>query len=641
MTASVLPYGAWPSPITASFLVSGAVGINEVVPDGPRVWWVESRPGEGGRSALMCWHDGAATEVTPPEADVRTRVHEYGGGAWWASDGVAFYTDDNDQRLRRVVAGAEPELLTPEPERARGLRYADGRPSPSGAWYVCVRERHDGTAEAVNEIVAVATDGSNRVEVLARGADFYASPRLSPDGTTLAWIQWQHPDMPWDVTELWTAPFDEATGTCAPASKLVGNGDEALQQPEWFRDGSLHVVTDRDEWWDLHRVDLTTGDLHPEVTGAFEIVTPHWVFGLSRYAEGVHVVAGPAGDELSDGPPTPYSTITSLRRSGDVVAFVGSSYRHEAEVARVIDGHLEVLRPARDLGLDPGFLPPPEAISFPTAQSEGDGNGHASTAHGLFYRPANPDVSGPPDATPPLVVAIHGGPTAAARRQLDLRHRYWTSRGFAVVDVDYRGSTGYGRTFRHSLDGRWGVADVEDAVAAARFLADRGDVDGDRLVIRGGSAGGFTALAALAFHDAFAAGASHYGIADLAALAADTHKFESRYLDRLVGPYPEADDVYRARSPIHHVEGFDAPLIVLQGAEDEVVPPNQAEMIVDGLRAKQVPVAYLVFAGEQHGFRRAENIVAALEAELSFYGQVLGFEPADELTPVAIDNLAR
>jgi dipeptidyl aminopeptidase/acylaminoacyl peptidase len=342
----------------------------------------------------------------------------------------------------------------------------------------------------------------------------------------------------------------------------------------------------------------------------------------------VHVIGEPHGDSLSDGVSTPYTSITSLRRSGDVLSFVGGSFSTESEVARIVDGDVEVVRPARDLGLDPAFLPPPEFISFPTAGG--------ATAHGLYYAPAHPDAELPPGEKPPLLVFVHGGPTAAATRGLSagLGHRFWTSRGIAVVDVDYRGSTGYGRSYRRLLDENWCVVDVEDAVAATQFLTARGDVDGDRLLIRGGSAGGTTTLLALALHDVFAAGANYFGVTDLEALMSDDHKFESQYTIGLVGPWPEARDRYDERSPITHVDELSAPLIVLQGSEDTVVPPSQSELVVEALRTKGLPVAYLVFEGEGHGFRQADNIVRAIESELWFYGSVLGFEPADELEPV-------
>jgi dipeptidyl aminopeptidase/acylaminoacyl peptidase len=609
-------------------MVGGAVSIAEVVPDGDDTWWAEMRPDEGGRTALVRHRDGGTAEVTPPDANVRTSVHEYGGGAWWASDGVAYYVEFGDQRLRRLEPGGEPQLLTPEPAVPRGDRYADGRPTPDGRWFVCVRERHGvpDRTEALNEVVAVATDGSGEVRVLATGADFYASPRVSPDGTRIVWIQWMHPNMPWDATELWIARLDD--GDASQARRLVGNGDEAVQEPAWFPDGSLVVATDRTDWWNLYRVDVDSGALGDVVTGDFDIVQPHWVFGGSRFAPDVHVIGDPRGDRLSLDVDLPYTSVTSVRRSGDRVTFVGASFDRTPEVVQVTGDRVEVLRPARALGYDSAFLPEPEFITFPT---EGGG-----VAHGLYYAPAHVDVELPAGELPPLLVMIHGGPTHAAPRQFSASygHRFWTSRGFAVVDVDYRGSTGYGRAFRNLLRGQWCVTDVEDAIAAARHLVDRGDVDGRRLLIRGGSAGGTTTLLALAGRDLFAAGANLFGVTDLVALMSDDHKFESQYSIQLIGPWPDAADLYAERSPINRVDELSTPLIVLQGADDTVVPPSHSERIVEALRAKDVPVAYVVFAGEGHGFRRAANVVRATEAELWFYGQVLGFDPADDIEPV-------
>lgn len=625
-----LPAGTWPSPISAHSLVGGAVGIGEVVVDRDDVWWAEQRPEEAGRTALVRRRGDETVEITPPGANVRTRVHEYGGGAWWVDRGAAYYVEFDDQRLRVIEPGGEPLLLSPEPSSPRALRYADGRVTPDGAWFVCVHERHavaaDGPTEVVNEIVAVATDGSQRVVTLASGADFYAAPRVSPDGRHLAWIQWINPNMPWDSTELWIA--DLADGEASNHRRLAGNGDEALQEPSWGDDGTLAVATDRTDWWNLYTVDLDSGELTHRAGGEYDIVEPHWVFGGSRYAGDVHVIAGPTGDRLSNGVDVPYTSITSLRRSGDGLVFVGASFSTESEVVRLVGDGVEVLRPARDLGLDPAFFPAPEFIEYPTT----DGG----TAYGLFSAPAHPDHELPAGERPPLLVFIHGGPTSSAGRQLRLGQRYWTSRGFAVVDVDYRGSTGYGRRYRNLLRGNWCRSDVDDAVAAARHLAGRGDVDPERLVIRGGSAGGTTTLLALAHHDVFATGTNLFGVADLEALLTDDHKFESQYAVSLVAPWPDGADTYAERSPINHVEAISRPLLVLQGSEDPVVPPAHSEKIVAAMQRNGVPVGSIVFEGEGHGFRRAENIVRSVEAELWFYGHVLGFEPADDIEPVEV-----
>lgn len=633
--AETLRYGSWPSPIDAAALVEGAAGLAEVVVDGADVWFNESRPSEGGRVALMRWRDGEVAEMTPPDANVRTRVHEYGGGAWWIADGTLWYVDDRDQRLRRVEVdtGGEVAFLTPEPSIERGVRFADGRPTPDKAWYVCVRETHgggDGHAEPVNDLVAVAGDGSGRIEVLASGADFYGSPRLSADGTEVVWVQWNHPDMSWDATELWYARCVD--GRVADARRIAGDGTESIVLPGITSTGEIWAVGDRDEWWNLYRFDRDGGPAEPVVTGSFEIATPGWVFGISRWIEvgGAPIVAttDPGGDRIHD--PTTgtwcddWSAVGGLAPWSDGVIFIGARHDTEPElVALTPSGGPDTLRSSRTLPYGAGFFPEPQHIVFATTDGE--------EAHGWYYAPAHPEVSGPGDELPPLLVLAHGGPTGRARTELSLGLRYWTSRGFAVVDVDYRGSTGYGRTYRRALDGRWGVADVDDCIAAARHLADEGLVDGDRLLIRGGSAGGLTVLGALASDDLFAAGASRYGVADLSALARDTHKFEARYCDRLVAPWPDGVEVYEARSPINRTADLSTPMIILQGDADVIVPPNQSEAVVAALAAKGIPHVYRLFPGVGHGFRDAETIITALESELAFFCHVLGIAPADDL----------
>ncbi|MCW0215533.1 MAG: S9 family peptidase [Pseudonocardia sp.] len=649
---TITPYGAWPTPITSELVLSSAVRLSGVQVDGDAVVWAEGRPSEGGRTQLVRREaDGTVTDLLPEGFDARTGVHEYGGGAWKVHDGVVWFSNWQDQRLYRLAPGGAPEPLTPEPEVTRGDRYADVDLAPDGSYLVAIRERHPmggtGAVDVRNEIVRLSPTGPSEPEVLVTGPDFVSSPRISPDGVRLVWVSWNHPSMPWDDTVL--TGRNLVTGDEAV---VAGGPGESVSEPRWAPDGALYFLSDRTGWWNLYRW-LPGSDIVPVVRIDAEIGEPAWVLGGSRYAildGGEIVFARWQGgyDGLAVHHPdgtradldVPFSAVASVRAggSGDVVVVAGTP-AEEPGVHRVaLDGTVGTLRAPRELGLDAGYLSVPEAVSFPSV----DGEGAPRTAHALFYPPANPAHSGPDGELPPLLVVIHGGPTASAVPVLSVNVQYWTSRGFGVVDVNYGGSTGFGREYRELLKGAWGIVDVADCLAAARWLGERGRVDPARLAIRGGSAGGYTTLAALAREDTpFAAGADHFGVADLEALAADTHKFESRYLDGLVGPYPASRDVYVERSPIHHVERFGTPLIVLQGSEDAIVPPNQSELIVDALRARKVPVAYLLFEGEQHGFRRAENIRRALEAELSFYSQVFGFAlpEAEGIEPVVVENL--
>ncbi len=645
--------GTWSSPITAGLVVRAAAGLSDVQidPADGAVWWAESRPEEKGRIALVRLDpDGSVSEPLPDTVSVRTRVHEYGGRAWWVASGSLWYVDWSDQRLWVLPAGdSTPRPITPAPPSEHGWRYSDGDVSPDGRWIACVRESHvlaDGTPldEARNEIVVLPADGSSEPTVIVSGSDFVSSPRFSPTGQDVAWLVWDHPRMPWDGTELWVGEL-ELGGPLPHLTDprfLAGGPDESLVQPEWGSDGELLVVSDRSDWWNLYRVD-PTGTLEPLAPVDAEVATPPWVFGQSRFTEltdgrTVMALSSDGTDGLAvlvDGMlrrvEVPYTAISSLRAApGGVVCIAASPTTEPAVVRITIDGttaDIDVLRGPRDLGLDPSWFSIPEPVAFPSGDR---------TAHALHYPPTNPDIDVDDAEPPPLIVMIHGGPTGAARPQLNLATQFWTSRGFAVLDVNYGGSTGYGRAYRRLLDGQWGMVDVEDCISGARHLADQGKADPDQLLIRGGSAGGFTTLAALAFGDVFAAGASHYGVADLLALAADTHKFESRYLDGLVGPLPESEQLYRDRSPIHHLDGFDRPLVVFQGSEDAIVPPNQAEAIVSALLERGVEVGYVLFEGEQHGFRQAPHIIRALEGELWFYGHVLGFEPADPIEPVPL-----
>ncbi|KAA8887134.1 S9 family peptidase [Nocardia colli] len=656
MTVTELPFGSWPTSITSEFVVTAAVRLWEVRVDGADVYWSEGRPSEGGRTQIVRrGADGTVTDLLPDGMNARTAVHEYGGAAWWVRDGVLWFTNWADQRLYRLESGGVPVPLSPVPAGPRGERFADGEVSRDGTFLVAVRESHPadgrGAIDVRNEIVRLSADRASQPEILVSGPDFVAAPRLSPDGGSLALVSWDHPSMPWDDTVLRVR--DLATGA---DTVVAGGPGESVMEPRWQSDGSLLFLSDRSGWWNLYRW-TSDGTVAPVIELDAEIGMPAWQLGSSRYAvleDGSIVFArwrdGYDGFGLRrpDGSVAdldlPFSAITAIERVGaDAVVVVAATPATELGVYRIEfasgAAKFESIRAPRDLGLDPASFSVPEAISFPSV----DDSGAPRTAHALFYPPASNDYRGPAGELPPLLVMIHGGPTSSALPMLSLQTQYWTSRGFAVVDVNYGGSTGFGRAYRELLKGAWGVVDVADCIAAAAWLGEQNRVDAQRLAIRGGSAGGYTTLAALARTDTpFAAGADHFGVADLEALAADTHKFESRYLDGLIGEYPARRDIYRERSPIHHVDRLRKPLIVLQGSDDPVVPLNQSEMIVEALRARRIPVAFLVFEGEQHGFRRAENIRRALDAELSFYGQVFGFTlPASEgIEPVVVENLA-
>ncbi|MBI5157484.1 MAG: S9 family peptidase [Acidimicrobiia bacterium] len=637
---TAVPFGSWPSPISAADTArSGMRFLDTIAVDGSDVYWVESRPQEGGRSVIVR-RSGAGTidDVGPDDFNARTRVHEYGGGAFAVSAGTVFATRFTDQRLYRIDPEGIAEPITPEPPVASGVRYADL--AVAGTWAIAVRETHDGGGrEPVNDLVRLDLTGAEAPRVVASGADFFAAPRLSPDGTQLAWLTWNHPDMPWDATTLWLADVD-ATGSVETPRRIAGGTGESILQPEWSPAGVLHFASDRTGWWNVHRWDGS--GVEPVHLAAAEYAAPHWVFGSRRYgflADGrlVAITVSPEGERLvvlEDGRerqiPTPFVSFHDrIATRGTTVLVTGAGPdRPTAMVAIDADsGAIEVLRQPDGPPVDPRYHSIAERIVFATPDGP---------AYAWFYPPAHPEVTGPPGESPPIIVAIHGGPSSSTVARLDPEILFWTSRGIGILDVDYGGSTMAGRDYRNRLDGQWGVVDVRDCALAAAHLAASGRADPQRLLIHGGSAGGFTTLLALALHDDFAAGASYFGVTDLEALATDTHKFESRYLDRLVGPYPERRDLYVARSPITHVAEIRVPVLLLQGLDDEVVPPSQARMMRDALIANRVPVAYLEFPGEGHGFRSAEARIRAIEAELAFYGEVLGFQPADTLPAIDI-----
>jgi dienelactone hydrolase len=640
------PYGSWSSPITSDLIVASSIGLGEILLDGTDVYWLESRPQEGGRSVLVRRAaDGALADVTPPVPvggqpafNIRTRVHEYGGGAYLVSAGVVYFCNDADQRLYRQEFGAAPVAITPDPGRPRGLRYADGVMDRERGRMIWVREDHTtDSPQPVNTLAEIPLDGSRAQRVLQSGRDFYAAPRRSPDGSRLAWIEWNHPNMPWIGCELWVGDID-TDGSVGRKWRVAGGDGESIFQPEWSPDGTLYFVSDRAQhgvdgrWWNLFRA---RGDaLEPVYPLAAEFGRPQWNFRMSTFAfesaqrllcshvqNGIHRLStiDPVSLERSS-ITTLYQDISSVRATEGRVYFRGGSPTSppaivELDLASARTMTLK-LSTTQDTEAYRGYLSVPEPVTFDTD--------HGLQAYGLFYPPRNIDFTAPAGQLPPLIVHCHGGPTAAASATLSWGTQYWTSRGFAVLDVNYGGSTGYGREFRLRLQGNWGIVDVADCVNGARYLAEtRRVVDPERWAISGGSAGGYTTLAVLTFRKEFKTGASYYGVSDLEALAKDTHKFESRYLDGLIGPYPERRDLYVARSPVHSARLLSVPVAFFQGAEDQVVPPAQAEVMVEALRRRQIPSLYLLFDGEQHGFRRADNIKRALDAELYFYATFL------------------
>ena len=644
------PYGSWRSPITSDLIVARTIALSEVRLDAGDVYWLEGRPLEQGRCVVVRSEpDGRHADITPKAYNARTRVHEYGGGAWTVADGTLYFSNFADGRLYRqanVGAGLQPaptgthradhpEPLTPAPPaRGRDWRFADGEIDPRRLRWIGVREDHTGEGEPANAIVAVdlAQSGIEPGRVLASGHDFFASPRLSPDGTSLLWLAWDHPNMPWNGTTLYMTRIAE-NGALGQPQVVAGSKEESIFQPEWSPDGAgIVFVSDRSGWWNLYRFDLASTTTQPLQPMKAEFGQPQWMFGMCTYAfagrDRIVCTYSQSGLgrlavlDLASGSlrpiETPFTEFGSVRADGDRVVFrAGAPNRPTCIVALdLASGRHSVLKKATDI-LDGAqariadYLTTVKAIEFPTAQGR--------TAFGLFYPPRNPDYAALPEEAPPLLVKCHGGPTSAASSALNLGTQYWTSRGIAVLDVNYGGSTGFGRAYRDRLHLSWGVVDVDDCVAGARFLVEQARVDGKRCVISGGSAGGYTTLAALTFRDFFAGGASYYGVSDAAALARDTHKFKSRYLDWLIGPYPQEEARYRERSPVFHAERLSKPVIFFQGEEDAIVPPNQAEIMVEALRRKGNAVAYFLFAGEQHGFRKAATIQRCLDAELYFY----------------------
>ncbi|MEO0852185.1 MAG: prolyl oligopeptidase family serine peptidase [Cyanobacteria bacterium J06648_11] len=640
----IAPYGCWKSPIAAAQIAAATLRLGQVQIDGSDIYWSEGRPADKGRNVLVRRAPtGTIRDVLPTTFNVRSRVHEYGGGAFAVRNGTVYFSHDGDRALYRRLPGEEPEAIAP----GKPYRYADIAIDPARPRVVCVRETHrELPREPVNELVAIASDGqAPDVRPLVTDFDFVSSPRFSPDGRHLSWLSWERTQMPWDGSQVWVATVVD-DGSLKDVKCIAGNSRESIFQPEWSPDGILHFVSDRSGWWNLYR--YRAGQVEPLCNMAAEFGLPQWVFGMSTYGfasrdlaictysqNGIqHLAALDTQSQQLTPISAPYISINSLQVGDGFAAFVGASATTVPAIVRLdlVAGQCEELQQAIALDLDPAYWSRPHEIDFPTT----DG----AIAHGFYYPPTHPDYTTLGKNLPPLLVKSHSGPTGAASAALDLRTQYWTSRGFAVLDVNYGGSTGYGRAYRDRLLGQWGVVDVDDCTNGARYLVERGWVDGDRLVVRGSSAGGFTTLAALTFQDVFKAGAVYYGISDLEGLLRDTHKFEARYFDRIVGPHPQERETYVARSPIHHPERLSCPVIFFQGSDDVVTPPAQAASMVSALRSQGIPVAHLVFAGEQHGFRRAETIQRCLEAELYFYARIFGLKLPEAIEPVDITTLS-
>ena len=644
MSRRVAPYGSWKSPITADLLASTYVALEDLRLEGDDVYWNELRPADKGRNVIVRRQpDGTMVDVTPEGYSARTRVHEYGGGCYLVQNGTVYFSNYTDQRLYRQDPGKDPRPITP----AVDLRYVDGVFDRKRNRIISVREDHTvKTGQAVTNIVSLDPEKETEGQVLVSGNNFYSTPRLSPDGSKLAWLTWNHPNMPWDGTELWTAEVKH-DGSLGQAEKIAGGLEESIYQPEWSADGELYFVSDRTGWWNLYR--LHDGEIDPLCPMEAEFGLPQWGFGSHTYVfESPHrIICAYTQDgrwNLATLDPdykqleqieTPIDQLVwgNLAAKNGQVFLIGGSAIEPSSVVQIDlpSQKTRILHRSREITVDKEYISAPDAIEFLTE------NGQTSFA--WFYPPTNPDYEAPANENPPLLVVSHGGPTSNSPAILRYEVQYWTSRGIGVVDVNYGGSTGYGRDYRQRLNGQWGIVDVQDCVNATKHLGSEGQADPQRLAIRGGSAGGYTTLCALAFTNAFKAGASYFGVSDLELLAKDTHKFESRYLDKLVGPYPERLDLYRARSPLYHVDGISSALILFQGLEDKVVPPNQAEKIFEAVKAKGLPVAYIAYQWEQHGFRRAENIKRSYEAELYFYSKIFGFDLAENIEPVTIENL--
>lgn len=625
------PHGSWESPITSSMIVESSLKLGDIILDGRELYWNEIRPEEKGRSVIVQWKNGKCQDVLKAPYNARTRVHEYGGGSFTVHKGNIYFSNFSDQGLYRLDLQGNIEPITIE----KNKRYANPICDPTRNVIYAIEEEHRSEHDVINRLVKIGSE----IEVIAEGEDFYSMPTLHPNGTHLAFISWNHPNMPWDGTTLWVGKLTE-NGDLGEVEAIAGGENESIFQPMWSKEGILYYVSDRSGWWNIYQ---NGGECLYPMEGEFG--QPLWVFGMENYGfleDGriatVYTVKGTDYLGIIDTKTKsletldlPFTSYAGFKVVGNLLYFIAASPKDIQILACFDIEHkkLQCIRKSKELSLDPAYISLPETVEFPTEEGK--------TAYGFFYPPKNKNYRG--TDTPPLIVKSHGGPSARAVPALNLEVQFWTSRGFAYFDVNYGGSTGYGREYRQRLKGNWGIVDVDDCINGALYLAKEGKVDKNRMSIKGGSAGGYTTLAALTYRDVFKAGASYYGVSDLEAMANDTHKFEAHYLDGLVGPYPQEMKRYKDLSPIYHTDKLSCPVILLQGGEDKVVPPIQSEKMFEALNQKNIPVAYVLFENEQHGFRMAENIKKALDSELYFYGKIFGFTPSDDLEPIIIHNL--
>lgn len=643
------PYGSWKSAIDALHVAETGTGstlsVTSLQVDQNDVYWIERQSAQSGRQTIVKRSsDGYIKSVLPAPYSARTRAHEYGGGDYCVEGGLIIFANDQDQAVYLLREGADPRRLTNVPEVPHKWRFADFKLAPDGKHLVAVRERHG--SRVTNELVRIPLDGSGDVQVVMAGADFYSSPRFSPDGRSLAWLEWNHPCMPWDGTELWVARLDSGLDL-SDKTRVAGSPLESIFQPEWGKNGEMFFLSDRSGWWNLYQE--MSKEVSQITTLQADLGYPQWTFGFSRYVQLsdhriVSIITEEGIDRLTlidplsgsiERIPLPYTSFSPpyLRAdAGDHLWVIGGSFHEFPSILRLdLQGmQAEIIHRTSELELEGGSISVPDFIHFSSTDTD--------TRFGFFYPPLNARIQGPAQESPPLIVMAHGGPTSAAKAHLQLEIQFWTSRGFGLVDVNYAGSIGYGREYRDRLKGEWGVFDVSDCIHAAKHLITRGLADRNRVAIRGKSAGGYTALSALAFHDFFSAAVVYYGVGDLQALSDDTHKFESHYLDSLIGSAPDADRIFHERSPLFHAESINCPLLIFQGLKDRVVSPDQAEILKAALEKNRIPYAYFSYPDEGHGFRKADNIIHALRTEYAFLCKIFGITPPEKLAEIALHH---